>query len=249
MNNIIEIKNLSKKYYNKLQEILAIDDISLDVKEGEFLAIVGPSGCGKSTLLNIIGGIDEKTNGKIIINNNIKVGYMLQTDCLFSWLTILDNALLGLKINNMLTKDNINYVKELLNTYGLSEFIDSYPSSLSGGMKQRVALIRTLALRPDILLLDEPFSALDYQTRLAVSDDVYKIIKKENKTVIMITHDIGEACSVADRVVVLSNRPSKVKKIFDINYEERSTPVNNRKCKEFSLYYDMIWKEIDIHAE
>ena len=249
MNNIIEIKNLSKKYYNKRQEILAIDDISLDVKEGEFLAIVGPSGCGKSTLLNIIGGIDEKTNGKIIINNNIKVGYMLQTDCLFSWLTILDNALLGLKINNMLTKDNINYVKELLNTYGLSEFIDSYPSSLSGGMKQRVALIRTLALRPDILLLDEPFSALDYQTRLAVSDDVYKIIKKENKTVIMITHDIGEACSVADRVVVLSNRPSKVKKIFDIYYEERSTPVNNRKCKEFSFYYDMIWKEIDIHAE
>ena len=174
---------------------------------------------------------------------------MLQTDCLFSWLTILDNALLGLKINNMLTKDNINYVKELLNTYGLNEFIDSYPSSLSGGMKQRVALIRTLALRPDILLLDEPFSALDYQTRLAVSDDVYKIIKKENKTVIMITHDIGEACSVADRVVVLSNRPSKVKKIFDIYYEERSTPVNNRKCKEFSFYYDMIWKEIDIHAE
>ena len=249
MNNIIEIKNLSKKYYSKRQEILAIDDISLDVKEGEFLAIVGPSGCGKSTLLNIIGGIDEKSNGKIIINNDIKVGYMLQTDCLFSWLTILDNALLGLKINNMLTKDNINYVKELLNTYGLSEFIDSYPSSLSGGMKQRVALIRTLALRPDILLLDEPFSALDYQTRLAVSDDVYKIIKKENKTVIMITHDIGEACSVADRVVVLSNRPSKVKKIFDINYEERSTPVNNRKCKEFSFYYDMIWKEIDIHAE
>ena len=249
MNNIIEIKNLSKKYYSKRQEILAIDDISLDVKEGEFLAIVGPSGCGKSTLLNIIGGIDEKSNGKIIINNDIKVGYMLQTDCLFSWLTILDNALLGLKINNMLTKDNINYVKELLNTYGLSEFIDSYPSSLSGGMKQRVALIRTLALRPDILLLDEPFSALDYQTRLAVSDDVYKIIKKENKTVIMITHDIGEACSIADRVVVLSNRPSKVKKIFDIYYEERSTPVNNRKCKEFSLYYDMIWKEIDIHAE
>ena len=249
MNNIIEIKNLSKKYYNKRQEILAIDDISLDVKEGEFLAIVGPSGCGKSTLLNIIGGIDEKSNGKIIINNDIKVGYMLQTDCLFSWLTILDNALLGLKINNMLTKDNINYVKELLNTYGLNEFIDSYPSSLSGGMKQRVALIRTLALRPDILLLDEPFSALDYQTRLAVSDDVYKIIKKENKTVIMITHDIGEACSVADRVVVLSDRPSKVKKIFDIYYEERSTPVNNRKCKEFSWYYDMIWKEIDIHAE
>ena len=249
MNKIAEIKNLSKKYFDKKHEVLAIDNISLDVYEGEFLAIVGPSGCGKSTLLNIIGNIDNKSSGEILIHDGKKIGYMLQSDCLFSWLTILDNALLGLKINNMLTKDNINYVKELLNTYGLSDFIDNYPSSLSGGMKQRVALIRTLALRPDVLLLDEPFSALDYQTRLAVSDDVYKIIKKENKTVIMITHDIGEACSVADRVVVLSNRPSKVKKIFDINYEERSTPVNNRKCKEFSFYYDMIWKEIDIHAE
>ncbi len=249
MNNIIEIKHLSKKYYNQKQEVLALENITLDVKEGEFLAIVGPSGCGKSTLLNIIGGIDDKTSGLINIAPNIKIGYMLQSDCLFSWLTILDNALLGLKLKGILTEENTNYVKELLNTYGLSEFIDSYPSSLSGGMRQRVSLIRTLALKPDILLLDEPFSALDYQTRLAVADDVYKIIKKEKKTVIMITHDIGEACSAADRVAVLSNRPSKVKKIFNIEMSEKSTPINNRKCKEFSYYYDMIWKEIDIHAE
>ena len=249
MNKVIQIDHLSKKYYDKNQEILAINDVSLDVYDGEFLVIVGPSGCGKSTLLNIIGGIDNKTNGNINMKNGVKVGYMLQSDCLFSWLTILDNALLGLKINNMLTVDNINYVKELLNTYGLSEFMYSYPNSLSGGMKQRVALIRTLALRPDILLLDEPFSALDYQTRLAVADDVYKIIKKENKTVIMITHDIGEACSIADRVVVLSDRPSKVKKIIKIDMVDKSTPINNRRCKEFSTYYDMIWKEIDLHAE
>ena len=248
MNEIIKINKLRKKYFDKKQEILAIDDITLTVNEGEFLVIVGPSGCGKSTLLNIIGGIDYKNSGEIIVNNDVKIGYMLQTDCLFSWLTILDNALLGLKINNLLTEDNIDYVKSLLKTYGLTEFMHSYPSSLSGGMKQRVALIRTLALRPDILLLDEPFSALDYQTRLMVADDVYKIIKKEKKTVIMITHDIGEACSIADRVVILSDRPSKVKKIINIEMTDKSSPINNRKCKEFSEYYDMIWKEIDKHA-
>ena len=249
MNEIIKINKLRKKYFDKKQEILAIDDITLTVNEGEFLVIVGPSGCGKSTLLNIIGGIDYKNSGEIIVNNDVKIGYMLQTDCLFSWLTILDNALIGLKINNLLTEENIDYVKSLLKTYGLIEFMHSYPSSLSGGMKQRVALIRTLALRPDILLLDEPFSALDYQTRLMVADDVYKIIKKEKKTVIMITHDIGEACSIADRVVILSDRPSKVKKVINIEMTDKSSPINNRKCKEFSTYYDMIWKEIDKHAE
>ena len=248
MNKIIEINNLRKKYYNKKQEILAINNITLDVYSGEFLTIVGPSGCGKSTFLNIIGNIDNKTDGDIIIKDGIKIGYMLQSDCLFSWLTILDNALLGLKINGLLTNDNISYVKELLNTYGLGEFMNSYPSSLSGGMRQRVALIRTLALKPDILLLDEPFSALDYQTRLAVADDVYKIIKKENKTVIMITHDIGEACSISDRVVVLTSRPATIKKIFNIEMSNKSSPINNRKCREFSEYYDMIWKEIDKNA-
>ena len=248
MNKIIKIKDLCKKYFDKNNETLAIDKIDLDINEGEFLVIVGPSGCGKSTLLNIIGGIDNKSSGDIIIDKDIKIGYMLQSDCLFSWLTILDNALLGLKIKNMLTDENIEYVKQLLKLYGLDEFTSKYPSSLSGGMRQRVALIRTLALKPDILLLDEPFSALDYQTRLMVADDVYKIIKKENKTVIMITHDIGEACSIGDRVVVLSDRPSKVKKIFDIKLTDKSSPINNRKCPEFSKYYDMIWKEIDIHV-
>lgn len=248
MNKIIQINNLSKKYFDKNNEILAIDKINLDVKEGEFLVIVGPSGCGKSTLLNILGGIDNKSGGDIVTYDDIKIGYMLQSDCLFSWLTILDNALLGLKINNMLSNDNINYVKNLLKLYGLEEFTYKYPSSLSGGMRQRVALIRTLALRPDVLLLDEPFSALDYQTRLMVADDVYKIIKKENKTVIMITHDIGEACSIGDRVVVLSDRPAKIKKIFDIKLTNKSSPINNRKCPEFATYYDKIWKEIDKHV-
>ena len=243
MNKLIEINNLSKKYYTKDKEIIAIDDISLDVYKDEFVAIVGPSGCGKSTLLNIIGKIDNKSSGEVILNNDIRVGYMLQDDCLLPWLNILDNCLLGLKINDLITTDNVNYVKGLINTYGLSDFMYSYPSSLSGGMRQRVALIRTLALKPDVLLLDEPFSALDYQTRLRVADDVYKIIKENKKTVIMITHDITEACSVADRVVVLTGRPSKVKKIFNIKLGD--TPINNRKNPKFINYYDVIWKEID----
>lgn len=248
MNNIISLKNINKEYYSDRGELVAIDNISIDIKEGEYVAIVGPSGCGKSTLLNIIGGINKQNSGEIIMEPSIKIGYMLQEDSLFDWLTILDNCLLGLKIKGELTTKNINYVEELINTYGLSEFINSYPSSLSGGMRQRVALIRTLALKPDILLLDEPFSALDYQTRLAVSDDVYKIIKDTGKTAIMISHDIAESISMADRVIVLTNRPARVKKIFDIYMENKSNPINNRSCKEFSKYYDMIWKEIDFHV-
>ena len=248
MNKILEIDKLSKNYYSDTGLVTAIDDITLDVYSGEYLSIVGPSGCGKSTLLNIIGGIDNKGNGKIIMSDDIKIGYMLQDDCLFPWLTILDNCLLGLKLTNNLTNEKIENVKKLLYIYGLSNFENKYPGSLSGGMRQRAALIRTLALNPDILLLDEPFSALDYQTRLAVSDDVYKIIKEAGKTVIMITHDIAEAISMSDRVVVLTNRPSKVKKIYDIKMDNKSTPINNRKCKEFSMYYDMIWKEIDYHV-
>ena len=248
MNSVLVIDKLHKKYHSKDGVVIAIEDISLDIKEGEYLSIVGPSGCGKSTLLNIIGGIDTKSGGNIKMQDNIKIGYMLQNDCLFPWLNILDNCLLGLKIGNNLSEENINYVKELLDTYGLNDFMYKYPSSLSGGMRQRVALIRTLALKPDILLLDEAFSALDYQTRLVVSDDVYKIIRDTGKTVIMITHDIAEAISMSDRVVVLTNRPAKVKKIYEIEMENKSTPINNRKCREFSQYYDMIWKEIDYHV-
>ena len=193
MTNIISINKLSKKYHSK-GETTAIKNLTLSVKEGEYLAIVGPSGCGKSTLLSILSGIEKKSSGSIILHkDNIKFGYMLQEDCLFPWLNILDNCLLGLKINKEINKENKEYVIKLLNDYGLHDFIYSYPNSLSGGMRQRVALIRTLAIKPDILLLDEPFSALDYQTRLALSDDVYKMIKDNQKTVIMITHDIAES--------------------------------------------------------
>lgn len=192
-NTILKIDNLKKIYHTTKTEILAIDNFSLNLHNGEFIAIVGPSGCGKSTILSILSGIETKSDGTIQNINNSNIGYMLQSDNLFEWRTILDNCLLGLEINGNLNEKNKNYVLNLLNTYGLKDFINSYPSNLSGGMRQRVSLIRTLATKPDILLMDEPFSALDYQTRLAVSDDVYNIIKKEKKSVIMVTHDIAEA--------------------------------------------------------
>ena len=173
---------------------------------------------------------------------------MLQDDSLLEFRTILKNCLLGLEIKKQLTEENKKYVLNLLQTYGLKDFIYSYPENLSGGMRQRCALIRTLATKPDILLLDEPFSALDYQTRLAVSDDVYKILKEEKKSAIMVTHDLAEAISMSDRVIVLSGRPSKIKKIYDINLSNKSTPIQNRKAKEFSEYYDKIWKDIDFHV-
>ena len=172
---------------------------------------------------------------------------MLQSNALLPFLTVLDNCLLGLKVTNNLNKENKEYVISLLNTYGLGDFINKYPSSLSGGMKQRAALIRTLAVKPDILLLDEATSALDYQSSLVISDDIYKIIKNEGKTAIMVTHDIGQAISMSDRVIVLSKRPAVIKKIYNIEYKSKSTPIENRKTKEFSMYYEKIWRDLDVH--
>lgn len=248
-NDILTIKKLSKIYHTNKSEIPAIKDLNLNIKEGEFVAIVGPSGCGKTTLLSILCSLEEKSQGEIIYTQGKqKMGYMLQNDTLFPWLNILDNTLLGLKVEKNITKENIQKVTKLLETYGLKDFIKKYPNNLSGGMRQRVALIRTLATNPDILLLDEPFSALDYQTRLAVSDDVWKIIKKEKKTTIIITHDIAEAISMADRIIVLTNRPAKVKSIYTIEMKNKQNPINNRKQKEFQYYYDKIWKDIDINV-
>lgn len=245
-NTILTIKNLSKTYYTKESETLAIKDFSFNFKENSITAIVGPSGCGKSTLLNMIGNLDKKTSGEITFNNNKnKIGYMFQNDCLFPWLNILDNCLIGLKIKKELTKKKKEYVIKLLTNYGLKDFIYSYPNNLSGGMRQRVALIRTLATNPDILLLDEPFSALDFETRQLVSDDVYKIIKKEHKTTIIITHNIEEAIAMADTIIVLSKRPATIKKVFSINLTNASTPIYNRNCKEFNDYYKEIWQVFD----
>lgn len=249
MNKILEIKNLSKKYHTKDGEIVAIQNININVLEGEFISLVGSSGCGKSTLLNIIAGLDKQSEGDVtFFKNNPKIGYMFQSDCLFPWLTIYENCLLGLKIQNNNTKENQDYVLNLLKKYNLYDFKDKYPTCLSGGMKQRIALIRTLALKPDILLLDEPFNALDYQSRLAISNDVYEIIKKEKQTAIMVTHDISEAVSMSSKVFVLSKRPCMVKKIYEIELENRKDPINNRKDKRFMEFYEKIWKDLDVNV-
>lgn len=246
MNNYIVINNLSKKYNTLNGEIIAIDNIDLNISKGEIIAIVGSSGCGKSTLLSILSGLDKQTDGSFSFDNNTKVGYMLQQDALLPWLTIYENSILGLNINHINDQEHLDYVDKLLKMYDLYEFKDKKPNSLSGGMKQRVALIRTLALKPDLLLLDEPFSALDYQSRLVISDDVYKIVKELGITMIIVTHDLAEAISLADRVVVLSKRPCRIKSIIPIVMGEKKNPIDNRKAKEFTMYYDMIWRELDV---
>lgn len=243
--NILRIKNLKKTYHDIKGEIPAIEDINIDVSNKEFIAIVGPSGCGKSTLLKILAGLEKESSGSILFNGKKKIGFMLQTDSLFPWKTVLENSLIGLEIENKKNKKSIKKVHDLLEKYGLNEFKNKYPSSLSGGMRQRVALIRTLATNPDILLLDEPYSALDYQTRLKVGDDVFKIIKEENKTVVIVTHDIAEAISMCNKIIVFSKRPATIKNIHEINLSNKSTPINNREAKEFKDYYKLIWKEID----
>lgn len=245
MTNIISLKNISKSYNTINGEIEAIKDISFDVYKGEFIGIVGSSGCGKSTLLNIIDGLDENYEG-LIIKDNIKMSYMLQSDALLPWLSVLDNACIGLKLENNLTKENINYVKELLAKFGLEKFINLKPNNLSGGMKQRVALVRTLATKPNIILLDEPLSALDYVTRLTITDEIYTILKELKITTILITHDIAECVSFCDRIIVLSKRPAVIKNIYNIELENKNIPSINRKDKLFFNYYDAIWGDLDI---
>lgn len=241
--SILKVKNISKVYQAKNGETHALGNISFSVNEGEFVSIIGPSGCGKSTLLSIIAGLEEKNSGEIYISE--KMGYMLQKDNLLEWRTILNNVLLGLEIQNSKTKNNKEYAIELLKKYGLYEFKDKYPNQLSGGMRQRVALIRTLAIKPKVLLLDEAFSALDYQTRLMVTNDIYKILKNEKITALMVTHDISEAISMSDKIIVLTERPAKVKIIHNIKFDiQERTPLNCRKDPKFSEYFDTLWQEL-----
>ena len=256
MRELLKIKNISKMYQAKNGEIEALKDINFTVDNGEFVSIIGPSGCGKSTLLSIIAGLEEKTSGKLYIDgeesNGItsKIGYMLQKDSLLEWRSIYKNVIFGLEIKKINTPENRKYVEELLKKYHLYEFKDKYPSQLSGGMRQRVALIRTLAIKPKILLLDEAFSAIDYQTRLMVTKDIYGIIKNEHVTTLMVTHDISEAISMSDRIVVLSERPATVKTIHTIDFEmENRDPLNVRESPKFSKYFDSIWKELDVNAK
>lgn len=251
MCKILRVCNLSKKYQNKEGEVQALKDINFDIKSGEFVSIIGPSGCGKSTLLSIIAGLEDKTTGKVFLEdkeiNGISsdIGYMLQKDCLLEWKNILDNTMFGLELKGFRNKENQKYVENLLKKYNLYEFKNKYPSELSGGMRQRVALIRTLAIKPKILLLDEAFSALDYQTRIMVTNDIYQILKKEKITALIVTHDISEAISMSDRIIVLTNRPGTIKKIHNISFETKDrTPLNTREDVKFSKYFNILWKEL-----
>lgn len=247
MKEVLKLKKVSKRYQAKNGEVEALSNINFSVKEGEFVSIIGPSGCGKSTLLSIIAGLEPKTEGDIQIDGN--TGYMLQKDSLLEWRSIYDNVLFGLEIGHKRTKENEAYVIELLKKYGLYEFKDKYPTQLSGGMRQRAALIRTLAIKPNILLLDEAFSALDYQTRIMVTNDIFQILKNENITAVIVTHDISEAISMSDRVIVLTKRPATVKNIHNIEFEmDNRNPINCRESPKFSKYFDAIWKELDVHA-
>ena len=225
MASILEVKGIGKRYQNKDGEVQALKNVNFRVKPGEFVSIIGPSGCGKSTLLSIIAGLEEKSEGEIYIQNekvtgvSPKIGYMLQRDCLLEWRTIFSNALFGLEVKGKKSKENIEYVESLLKKYSLYDFKDKYPSEISGGMRQRAALIRTLAVKPKILLLDEAFCALDYQTRIMVTNDIYQILRQENITALIVTHDISEAISMSDRVLVLSKRPGTIKDIHKIDFD------------------------------
>lgn len=248
---VLRVHKIQEKYQAKNGEVNALEDISFTVDKGEFISIVGPSGCGKSTLLSIIAGLLRPTSGEIYVNGDkiegvsAHIGYMLQKDNLLDWRTIYRNVLFGLEVRGMLNEDTRGRVDRLLKTYGLYEFRDKYPAQLSGGMRQRAALIRTLAINPDILLLDEAFSALDYQTRLTVTDDVYRILKQEKITTLMVTHDIPESISMGDRILILSARPARVKEMMEIDFEmENRTPLSVRNSPKFSGYFDYIWKEL-----
>ena len=252
---LLKVRDISYTYHTKAGETPALSQISFSVSPGEFIAIVGPSGCGKSTFLDMLCSLLKPADGQILLNEKpleesaASIGYMLQKDHLFEWRTIYDNVMLGLEIQKRITPKTRTRAEQLLTDYGLDNFRQSRPSQLSGGMRQRAALIRTLALEPELLLLDEPFSALDYQTRLAVSDDIGKIIKREGKTAILVTHDISEAVSMADRVIIFSRRPAHIQKIIPIVFDipDRS-PLASRNAPEFKNYFNEIWKELN-HSE
>ena len=252
MEPILKLSNVSYSYHTPDGETKALADISFTLMPGEFTAVVGPSGCGKSTLLSLIAGLMQPEAGNMslggipLTENSSKIGYMLQHDHLFEWRTVYRNVILGAEIRGKVTPQIRARAEQLLKQYGLERFARSRPSELSGGMRQRAALIRTLLLDPELLLLDEPFSALDYQTRLTVSDDIGQIIRRSGKTALLVTHDLSEAVSLSDRVIVLSKRPASIVRIVPVRFSlEKDTPLNRRNAPEFKTYFNEIWKELN----
>jgi NitT/TauT family transport system ATP-binding protein len=257
VNPAVAIRDVTLHYFTPDRETLALANVSLEVQAGEFVAIVGSSGCGKSTLLSLMSGLLLPSSGRIEIDGqrvskpSPRVGYMFQKDTLLEWRSVLDNVLIGAELLGLEMRGARHRARDLLRRYGLGEFMDTLPGQLSGGMRQRAALARTLCPKPDLLLLDEPFSALDYQTRLALSEEIASILSAEKKTVILVTHDIGEAISMADRVIVMTRRPGRIKTEHRISFPSfgagRPTPFQARKCSEFAGYFQTIWDELDVH--
>lgn len=251
MKSVLTMDGVGLTYHTLDRETVAVKNVSFEINDGEFVSIIGPSGCGKTTLLGIMAGLLKPTEGRILFEGRDisqmtdKPGYMLQHDELFPWRTIEKNVMLPLEIKSRKTHKNDDYPLLLLDKYGLGEFKKRYPRELSGGMRQRVALIRTLASRPSLLLLDEPFSALDYQTRLNVCDDVYGIIKKEKKTTVLVTHDISEAVSVSDRIIMISSRPARVRKIYTLDFDRSTTPLMRRESPHFRQWFEILWRELN----
>ncbi len=250
MQPILQVEDVSHTYQAENGEVTAFEHVSFTVEKGRFLSIVGPSGCGKSTLLSVISGLMKPSAGRVLVGGEAvngvsrRIGYMLQRDNLLEWRTIFSNVLFGLEIQGAKTPEAIARAENLLKTYGLYEFRAKYPRQLSGGMRQRAALIRTLATGPEILLLDEAFSALDYQTRLSVTDDVYRILKREQVTTLMVTHDIPESISMGDEILILSCRPARVKEVLKVDFGPGRSPLTCRSDARFGKIFDHIWKEL-----
>ncbi len=241
---ILQVKNIEKKFFTETEEVIAIKRVDFTVKKGSFVSILGPSGCGKTTLLSILSGLTKQTFGEVILGDNNNIGYMFQKDTLFEWLNVLENCYLPLKIKKIEGDENKEYVNKLLKDFGLWDFRDMYPKELSGGMRQRVALIRSLATNPDLLLLDEPFSALDYQTKLVLYQEVLDGVKSLDKTVVLVTHNIQEAISLSDKIIILSKRPSVVKKEININFgKERNVAMITKEIK-YNKYFEEVWNEV-----
>ncbi|MBR5597261.1 MAG: ABC transporter ATP-binding protein [Lachnospiraceae bacterium] len=253
---LLSLENLSYSYHTLTGETKALDSLSFQIFPGEFIAIVGPSGCGKSTLLNILAGQITDYHGQLHFHSSLfssndkptkklNIGYMLQHDHLFPWRTILQNVCLGPEINHSLTNEKETEILQMLKKYGLHDFKDQKPAQLSGGMRQRAALIRTLALNPELLLLDEPFSALDYQTRLQVSGDIGRIIRENKKTAVLVTHNLSEAISLADKIIVLTKRPGTIKRVVEISLTiSDPSPLGYRSAPEFNNYFNEIWEDL-----
>ena len=251
---VMKVDSIGMIFQNPgMTDLIALGEVSFDLREHEILAVVGPSGCGKTTIFNIIAGLIEPTQGSVHVQEKLvqgatgQVGYMLQKDMLLPWRTVIENVILGLEVRGVSDKVAREKAMQLIDAYGLKGFENNRPATLSGGMRQRVAFMRTLAFDPDVILLDEPFSALDFQTRILLQGEVMKIIRERGKSAILVTHDISEAITMADRVLVLSHRPSYVKKIYNIELSlSDRDPVHVRKNLDYQKYFDQIWTDLDI---